>query len=611
MIRVLCLLLLSLPAWGATYYVRPGFDSQRAALTYGTGTGASYENAWAGCAAVTGLTGGDVLEIDDAVVWYERCELTASGTSDASRLTVRGRAGNVAEFQHTVPINGQQSFTAVSTWSATSGYTWSQVSGSSVWKKLMNTFIYQMTESGTPLTGDSCFSDDEATAVARLSPGEFCVRDTNPDTLYYRPTSGVPSSYDLRVSAQNDAASAGLVYLNGSQFVNLSNLRLKYHNINVATRPATGALALLSVDNVTATDISATLSIDGISIDSGTNIIVDDFDASYNTNSGVTVEGQTDSATTGVNNLVIHDGTCDYNGRQYTYDTSNGYRTTSDNDCIGIGFLGGFGIGIVVESVMMRFNGSPDGDADAGGGGVIVSTVDANDGFDVSVRRCWIEGSHGNAFNGDDWRGGDITGNIFINNCRGGCSSTAQPVTLRNTHANFTRLVFANNVLMSNYGAQGLYLFNTTVGNAVSIQNNAFIGTLGTWGAGTFNAELNIGVANDNVTEASNVVRTLTASKAIRRAATTYTSAQIDDGTWNAVSALLGAGTVTTDPQFLGGTSPTTVEGFCPSSASPLVAAGTPTAAKYDYRGRRFNTPPSIGACERDGRSTVPFLEPR
>jgi hypothetical protein len=58
------------------------------------------------------------------------------------------------------------------------------------------------------------------------------------------------------------------------------------------------------------------------------------------------------------------------------------------------------------------------------------------------------------------------------------------------------------------------------------------------------------------------------------------------------------AASILTDPQFLGGDTPTTAEGFRPNAGSPLIRAGTPTAAKYDYRGRRFNTPPSIGAYE-------------
>lgn len=65
---------------------------------------------------------------------------------------------------------------------------------------------------------------------------------------------------------------------------------------------------------------------------------------------------------------------------------------------------------------------------------------------------------------------------------------------------------------------------------------------------------------------------------------------------------------ITANPQFIGGSNPTTAEGFCPQAASPLVGAGTPTSAKYDFRHRRFNTPPSIGACEIGGKSR--FLLP-
>jgi hypothetical protein len=61
-------------------------------------------------------------------------------------------------------------------------------------------------------------------------------------------------------------------------------------------------------------------------------------------------------------------------------------------------------------------------------------------------------------------------------------------------------------------------------------------------------------------------------------------------------------------PQFLGGSSPTTAEGFRPDYGSPLVGAGTPVGVKYDFSGYRFNVPPSIGAFEVPGPSTFkPF----
>lgn len=64
---------------------------------------------------------------------------------------------------------------------------------------------------------------------------------------------------------------------------------------------------------------------------------------------------------------------------------------------------------------------------------------------------------------------------------------------------------------------------------------------------------------------------------------------------------------ITTDPAFLGGSSPTTADGFKLKSNSPLCGAGTPTDAKYDYGGYRFGIPPNIGAfatCERNDTFT-------
>lgn len=61
-----------------------------------------------------------------------------------------------------------------------------------------------------------------------------------------------------------------------------------------------------------------------------------------------------------------------------------------------------------------------------------------------------------------------------------------------------------------------------------------------------------------------------------------------------------GTGNVTTDPQFLGGTNPTTVEGFRPSDDSPLCYAGTPLTGTY-FDGQRISYLPTIGAlaCRR------------
>jgi hypothetical protein len=61
------------------------------------------------------------------------------------------------------------------------------------------------------------------------------------------------------------------------------------------------------------------------------------------------------------------------------------------------------------------------------------------------------------------------------------------------------------------------------------------------------------------------------------------------------------AGSIATNPRFLGGSSPTTAEGFRPLPSSPLLGAGSPLGAKYDYEGYRFGNPPNIGAFVNNG----------
>jgi len=55
-------------------------------------------------------------------------------------------------------------------------------------------------------------------------------------------------------------------------------------------------------------------------------------------------------------------------------------------------------------------------------------------------------------------------------------------------------------------------------------------------------------------------------------------------------------GDVTSNPRFIGGTNPTTAEGFRPSTNSPLCGAGAYTDAKYDYNHERMPLPRDIGA---------------
>lgn len=66
---------------------------------------------------------------------------------------------------------------------------------------------------------------------------------------------------------------------------------------------------------------------------------------------------------------------------------------------------------------------------------------------------------------------------------------------------------------------------------------------------------------------------------------------------YNGVGWSDGANSITSDPKLLGGTNPTTADGFRPCAGSPLCGAGTPAALGVnDFAGQQFGVIPNIGA---------------
>jgi hypothetical protein len=195
----------------------------------------------------------------------------------------------------------------------------------------------------------------------------------------------------------------------------------------------------------------------------------------------------------------------------------------------------------------------------------------------------------------------DITGNVVLNAGKAGgygISSYAIDV-VNNNCGNGSAILVANNTVADS--SQGIRITGAaSQTGTIGHYNNAYINVNHTKVAGThyFINWANMD-ASHSMTIASNKndYHQTTGVGAFRwvsgSAARTYAnySLYLSDSSQDAASIL-------TDPRFLGGSSPTTAEGFRPNAGSPLIRAGTPTAAKYDYRGRRFNTPPSIGAYE-------------
>lgn len=70
---------------------------------------------------------------------------------------------------------------------------------------------------------------------------------------------------------------------------------------------------------------------------------------------------------------------------------------------------------------------------------------------------------------------------------------------------------------------------------------------------------------------------------------------------YKAGCATIEQASISSTPSFVGGTSPTSAQGFRTACGSPLINAGTYIGPTKDYGNRRFGTPPSIGAWEQGG----------
>lgn len=80
----------------------------------------------------------------------------------------------------------------------------------------------------------------------------------------------------------------------------------------------------------------------------------------------------------------------------------------------------------------------------------------------------------------------------------------------------------------------------------------------------------------------------------------------------NLTAQVLDGASKITDPKLLGGSAPTTALGFTPLPTSPLLGAGTPTSAKYDFYNLRIGIPPCIGAiCTSSNKARSSFSYPR
>lgn len=584
-------------AHAADWYVGPSSGE------YGLEDGTSLENQFDGCADISGIAAGDTIYFDTSQTWYERCALTgiASGASKVTYTTT----GGVANFDHTVSIDGTASFTAATTYSA-SGGAWS-LAGGEVYKKNFAAVTWQMTEDGVDLTPKLFWTDSEATIVAGLGRGQFTIRDAATDVLYYRASDGAaPSTHALRVNDRRDNANQGLLYCDAQNNIKLRNVALKHHRNSGGDSVTTdSALSLVNCNNIDIDDVDVTYNGIGVGVDGGSVVFGDGVNVSYNLGSGVAVEGDTSVAY-----VTAAGGEYNHNSNSPMYGTDpSTLAYPGDGDGWGIGHDGGTAHVLLTGGLNSNFNGAPDGDSDLGGAGIYFGTSETFTGT-LSIEGATTAYNHGAGIElTSDWSGGNISGWLSIGNRRDGGSSSSNSINIGGSYSGLYS--FAGNVIAYNCGTTGLTISNADADKFARLHDSVFIGNAGCLGT-TFISDLLISNSNNNLYESHNVFWSATSNAPIKRGATTYTQAQINGGTWDAVSTILGASTTAQDPLFdtdesinADRTSAVfSAEHYRAGSGSPLPDSGVYASPLRTVYGARFLGTPDIGVHQ---NQSVPY----
>lgn len=592
------LCLLSAGAWGATWYVAPSGSGA------GATDGSSIANRYNGFADITwgvgGVQAGDTLRVlNDYGTYYERLSIGGSGTAGIL-IAVTGYSGandtaDYAFIESTVDVAGDGCFSAATTYAA-SGYPWSLVSGE-VYKKSCSAIAHALFEDGDYLTPILGYGSSEGTIAAALSRGQFAVLPGTPNVIYYRASDGAaPSTHALRMTDHRNDTLGGNILCSGRDYLSIQYFDIKgAFPLSVGTTGAAG-LAFNDCENVSADYILSSYNLAGVSIDGGVNITLGrNVIADLNLAVGLTME-----ATPVAINGVRVAGTYSRSNNMPVYATSAqtvGYAY--DGDCIGIGEGGGTFSNIVVDGAVAEYCGAPDNNTDQGGSGLYVGSASAMSAG-VSIKRSVFRFNHGCGLHmGDEWTGGDIIGNVVHGNNRGQTTGTCLFTVwmdLRSTGGTWLGGSFSNNTVAENFGSRAISFDNSVVGNTLTFKNNLFAGNDIGFGASSKTGEVIIGAAaNDNILESNNDIYVTSGTAFFR--SSQYTCAQINGGTWAAVSANTGDGTVCVDPELNGGASPDTVAGFCLSPDSPLIGIGTYLGAwATGYAGHDLGNPPAIGA---------------
>lgn len=198
------------------------------------------------------------------------------------------------------------------------------------------------------------------------------------------------------------------------------------------------------------------------------------------------------------------------------------------------------------------------------------------------------DGTHGAGFQPDD-----LAGSVTVRRSYASNNAGAGFKAYRNQGTVFESVIAWGNGTdtRNSLGDQsGLHIDETTAG----VVRHATLFGNGTYGyqqgTGT-STGTNVILGGNGSYGARAVVGTLTLSYADVFGNATGTTTTASGGTVNASNGL------TSDPDFTGGTSPSSAAGFCLESDSPLLGAGTYLGAwATGYAGHDLGNPPAIGA---------------
>ena len=570
-------------AWATTYYVRPADDGNGNALTYGTGTGLSSANAWAGFSAITGLAAGDTVCLPGGnEIFYDRLVTGTNGTL-ALPVTYKGCGATQAVIWHATELTGNRSFDSARAAVSSATYAWSTVS-TDLYKKRIDVRPLMLWENTTWLQPVNIDAASEATIIATLTAGQWGVRDTGGSTyaIYYKATSSSKSPTTATIRCDN------IPLGNGTTYPGLINNTTKHYQIiqNIELRGYSASANSFAVIVEDSHDVT----LDNVLVYRGSlgpaltcpsstcyNLILRDVSVLYNSWSGLYI-----SPDNGMSHVLVSGGSYNYAaGTRY-----NGTSFTSgDGDGIGIGQDGGTGSDFVIENV--ETNGNQNG--------ITIATVNPMTVTNVLFRGIRMDGNTSYCFSATDQVEGYLTLTGFT--CANTVSSSGAAVVTDGSTTNPVTITISNGTFSNNINVADLF-FRANANALHRFINLVFTNNSSTTGPGGWCCNIKGDAADLIGTE---IFKGLwfygypNQNQSFARMNLAQTRYKYNSGTDLASFNTLTGGsnnTLNTDPQLISTTDLRTI------GASPLRRTGTTGYACRDARNRPCWSPPDIGAYQ-------------